>query len=56
METKKQINEQNRNMLIVTELRLRVARKEQDSGMGNESEEVKKYKLVVTKQSWGYEV
>ena len=43
----------NGNRLIDTENRLIVARGEEFGRVGEKGEGIKKYKLVVTEQSWG---
>ena len=45
------MNKHNRNRLINTEIRLMVARRERDWGLGKKGEGIKKYKLILTKQS-----
>ena len=50
------MNKQNRNSLIDTENKLIISRWEGNWGLGEKCEGIKKYKLVVTKQSWGCKV
>ena len=47
---------QNKNRIIDTESILMVAREKGFREMGEKGEGVKKYKLVVTKYSWGCKV
>ena len=53
---KKTINKENRNRLTDTENRLMVAKWERIWRLGEKGERIDKYRLVVTKQSWGCKV
>ena len=46
------MNNQNRNRFMDTEIKLVVARGEGFGELGEKGEGIKKYKLIVTKQSW----
>ena len=50
---KNKINKQNGNRVIDAENRLMVARGERFGGLGEKGEGIKKYKLVVIKESQG---
>ena len=57
MESKEQNKKQNRNRLIDTENKPVIARDRREVGvLGEKGEGIKKYKLVVRKQSQGYKV
>ena len=53
---KNKINKQNRTGVIDTENTLTAARWEGVGRLGGKGERIKKYKLVVTEQSWGCKV
>ena len=53
---KNKIKKQNRNRLIDTENILSVARGKEVRRMGEKGEGIKKYKLEVSKWSWGCQV
>ena len=50
------MNKQNRNRLIDTENKLMATRWEGGKGVGERGEGIKKYKLVITKQSQGFKL